>query len=390
MKDFKIYLYLAFALLTVYLVAEYNKPTPINWAPTLYYRDKVPFGTYVVYHQLNHIFPGANVIKTNTSIYKALSDTAETQGNYLIIADAIKINKADYDQLVKYMAAGNSVFMASFNYDGFLADTLKLSVSFESAKGNSKLNFTSRALTRSGGYTFKKDISNQYFDSFDTAKAVVICKNNYNHSSYLSFKFGKGNLYVSTNPELFTNYSLLTPQGADYAEKALSYLPITQNVYWDEHQNGDIAGDESLFRVFFTSPALQWAYYLSLAGILIFVLFEVKRRQRIIPVIEPLANSTLEFVTVVGQVYYEKRDNANITHKKITYFLEYLRENFQLKTSTLDTEFVERLTAKTGISAEFATELVNALKLYNGQTYIADKELIHLNHLIEQFYIKSR
>jgi hypothetical protein len=43
MKDFKIYIIIASVLLGIYLVAEYNKPKPTNWSPTLFYGDKIPF-----------------------------------------------------------------------------------------------------------------------------------------------------------------------------------------------------------------------------------------------------------------------------------------------------------------------------------------------------------
>ncbi len=52
MKDFKLYLSVAIVLLIVYLVAQYNKPAPINWQPTLYYKDKIPFGSYILYKEL--------------------------------------------------------------------------------------------------------------------------------------------------------------------------------------------------------------------------------------------------------------------------------------------------------------------------------------------------
>ena len=104
-------------------------------------------------------------------------------------------------------------------------------------------------------------------------------------------------------------------------------------------------------RVFFSHASLQWAYYISLFGMVIFVLYEMKRRQRIIPVIEPLKNSTVEFVNVVGQVYYEQRNNMNIAQKKILFFLEHLRTKYYLKTNPLDQEFIERLSQKTGIEA---------------------------------------
>jgi len=389
MKDFKIYLSIAVAIMVIYMVAQYNKPTPVNWAPTLYYNDKIPFGTYILYHQLNQLFPGSNVIKTDASVYNTFRDTSTMPGNYIIIAKTVDINKDDFNELLKYIKAGNSVFISCFDFKGFLTDTLKLSQGYEISKENSKLNFTSDQLKQPSGYAFTRDITTQYFSSFDTAKATVIGKNNNGRSTYLSFKFGKGSLYLCANPSIFSNYSLLTKEGADYAAKALSYLPVTQNIYWDEFQNGDIPEDESPMRVFFNHPSLQWAWYLSLFGMLVFVIFEIKRRQRIIPVIEPLRNSTLDFVKVVGQVYYEKRNNTNIAHKKILYLFAHLRDEYQIKTNKLDNEFVEKLTAKLGIEAAFAREFVNFIQYISVQNYISDHELIELNKLIEKLYIQS-
>ena len=116
----------------------------------------------------------------------------------------------------------------------------------------------------------------------------------------------------------------------------------------------------------------------------------MKRRQRIIPVIEPLKNSTVDFVNVVGQVYYEQRDNRNIAEKKILFFLEYLRTRYYLKTTTLDKEFAGRLSHKTGIAFEFAQDLVGNLNYIGSQGPVNDHDLIQLNQLIEQFYTQSK
>ena len=119
---------------------------------------------------------------------------------------------------------------------------------------------------------------------------------------------------------------------------------------------------------------------------LIFVLYEVKRRQRVIPVIEPLANSTLGFVNVVGQVYYEQRNNANIAQKKIIYLLESLREDYRVKTNKLDEEFIGTLNSKLNIDRATATDLVRFIKNIDSQGYVSDGELIELNRLIEKIY----
>ncbi|WP_158825266.1 DUF4350 domain-containing protein [Mucilaginibacter lacusdianchii] len=389
MKDFKLLMLVCFGGLLVYAIAQYNRPPRVNWKPSLYYKDKIPFGTAVLHQQLSQVFPGASVVRTNSPLSKILHNS-QTAGTYLVFANTTEFNKYDYNELVKYLKAGNNVFITTFVWNGFLADTLKLRTRSEFRNGNVDLRFTSPHLQPAKLYHFQHDISNQYFSKFDTAKAVVLGQNRLGHSNYLQLKFGKGSLYLCANPHLFTNYSLLSPQGAEYAAKALSYLPVTNKIYWDQFQNKDIAEDESPLRVIFGNDSLRYAYYIALFTTLIFIIYQMKRRQRVIPVIEPLQNATLDFVNVVGQVYYEQRNNSDITHKKITYLLEHIRTVYNLKTNILNKEFTDALAQKTGISPERATELVMMINYLHNHTKIADNELIKLNQLIEEFYAESR
>ncbi|MFB9842229.1 DUF4350 domain-containing protein [Mucilaginibacter ginsenosidivorans] len=396
MRSLKLIYIVAITLIVVYLVAEYNKPHPTLWKPTLSYNDKIPYGTYIAYRELKQLFPGAEVKGTNRTFYDQFHDTSIVNSNYIIISGDVKFNKYDFRELLKYLEKGNSVFIATNSYPGkftglknVLADTLKIETNLELKSNETSINFTNNKLKRNKDYKFNNGIASGYFSTFDTSRAVVLGKNGSGDPNFISYKFGKGTLFLCANPELFTNYSLLSEQGADYAAKALSYMPVQPVVYWDHFQNGDIEKDMSPLRVFFSNPSLQWAYYLSLGGMLIFILYEMKRRQRIIPIIEPLRNSTVDFVNVVGQVYYEQRNNANIAQKKVVYFLEHLRTVYHLKTNVLDKEFIERLAQKTGIGDTLAGELVMHLHYINGQR-VTDDDLIKLNQLIEQFYIKSR
>jgi hypothetical protein len=389
MKDFKIYISVGTALLLIYLVAQFNRPNPVNWSTTLSYNDKIPYGTYVFYNRLKDLFPGAKVKHTTKSPYDVFTDGNLPGGNYIIIAQNATFSKIDFKQMVKYISAGNSVFISAFSFDGYISDSLKLETGVEYDKKNPTLNFTNPLVKKASGYKFENNISAQYFSKFDTVKATSISQNQYGQSNYLRFKFGKGNLFLFANPQILTNYSLLKPGGDEYPAKALSYLPVTENIYWDLYQNHDVFTDQSPMRVFFSNPGLQWAYYLSLASLLLFVLYEIKRRQRIIPVIEPLKNSTVEFVSVVGKVYYEQRDNSNIAAKKIVYFGEHLRNAFGLKTGSYNNEFVVNLTNKTGVDESLAKDLAAHINYLSHQSRITDHELIVLNQLIEKFYIQS-
>ncbi|MCC8425205.1 DUF4350 domain-containing protein [Mucilaginibacter sp. UR6-11] len=388
MKDFKIYLIAASLLLTIYVVIQFNKPVPVNWAPTLSYADKIPFGTFILYNRLKDLFPGAEVTGTTGSLYNVFSKPLPP-GNYIIIARQLKVSKIDFEQLVKYVQAGNHVFMSGFNWDGFLKQQLKIETGLDGDTDKVHLNFTNPRLNKPRGYIFTNDISRQYFSKFDTAKATVISKNGAGEATFLSYKFGNGTLLLCATPEIFSNYSLLTPQGAEYAALALSYLPPKQHVFWDLYQNHDVLNDQSPVGLFLDNPSLQWAYYLSLFTLFIYIVFEVKRRQRVIPVIEPLKNATIDFVGVVGKVYYEKRDNANIAGKKIRYLLNHLREKYQLKTNKPDDEFIENLIHKTGTDPALARELVSCINYLTQKTKVTDRELIVLNQLIEKFYSQS-
>lgn len=389
MKDLKIYIGIGTALLIVYLVAQFNKPNPVNWAATLAASDKIPYGTYILHNRLKDVFPGAEVVKTNISGYKFFSDATRPAGNYIVVSKGLEFSKADVKAMIAYMKKGNSIFVASENWEDDLSDSLKIRGAYEFKKKNAALNFESPSIKSSNGYKFDKFIGDAYFETFDTTKAVVLGRNANGNANFIRFGFGKGQLLLLANPQLLTNYSLLSPQGADYAAKALSYLPEANYVYWDQFQNHDIPVDQSPLRVFFSYPALRWAYYVALFSLIIFVLYEVKRRQRIIPVVEPLKNSSLEFVTVVGRVYYEQRDNANIARKKISYFMDNVRTTFGLKVISPTDESVAVFAHKTGVDIDFARELLGHINILLPQTRISDHELIVLNRLIDKFYLQS-
>lgn len=394
MKDLKIYLTIAFSLLIVYCVVLYNRPKPVDWSPTYLNTNKIPYGTYIVYHQINDIFPGATIQSSRLPVYNTLVDAEkehwQQSGSYIIIAPKVDIDASDYGQMLSYIKKGNTVFIASFYVSKFLGDTLKIKInsepSFSTAK-KTKLSFTNPLLNPKKTYAFDRQIGNQYFSKFDTAKVVVLGKNQYNHSNFIRYQFGQGYLYLMPSPDYFTNYNLLKPEGSDYAAKAFSYLPTKGEIIWDEYAAaGPEGAGDSPMRVFLSHPELRWAYFIALFSLLFFVLYEIKRRQRIIPVADPLQNTTVEFVNVVGQVYYQQRKNLNIASKKVAFFLEQIRSRYQLKTNIIDTELMETLINKSGADADLVAQIFKNIDLVQSGKQISDKELINLNHLTEQFY----
>ncbi|MFA4867220.1 MAG: DUF4350 domain-containing protein [Pedobacter sp.] len=393
MNGLKRYLIWSAIVMIGYLVAQYYKPKPTNWTATYLKEDKIPFGTYILYQELGKIFPKAEIAPSRLPVYNNLKDNEFVNSNYLFIAGRVNMDKYDYLELVKYMEKGNNVFIAAYELSDFLTDTLNLtmnSVYDYAHKNGTPINFVDPALKGKRDYIFNKGLGDQYFSKVDTIRASALGRNADGEINYVKYTFGKGGLYLLPSPQLLSNYNILNPSGATYISKVLSFLPDAKHVIWDENNTKGTIDDSSVLRVLFNNDNLRWAYYLAISGLLIFVLFEMKRRQRIIPVIEPLKNTSVEFVEVVGKVYYQQRDNRDIAHKKITYFLEHVRSNYRLKTTVLDEEFISDLILKSGINEEIVRKLIEMINRLNGAIVIDDHALIQLHKLIEKFNKQAR
>lgn len=389
MKGYRNYLIVTALLLTAYLVAQYYKPRPIDWTPTYQTKDKNPFGMYVLHQELKALFPDAAVTFSGQRVYNTLKNKHFTNTNYLLCASAIDMDQTDFKELLTYVKRGNNVFIASFYLPKALNKLLKLQTSssfkFEK-KAVESINFTNPALMERKGYVFDRGLGEQYFSRFDTAKVTVLGKDGKGNANFIKYAVGGGSIYLLPNPQLLSNYNLLNPRGADYVAKALSYLPPVKVLIWDEFNTVKQEAQTSVLYIIFKYVHLRWAYYLALIGLLIFVLFEMKRRQRIIPIVAPLKNSSVEFVKTVGKVYYQQRDNNDIARKKISYFLEHIRSAYHLRTTETDAALEEALSIRAGVDIQTINQLFTIIRHVNNHRDVDDYLLINLNDLIEQFY----
>lgn len=389
MSGLKKYIIIGSVLIAAYLIAQYFKPTPTNWTPTYLAEDKIPFGTYILRQRITDVLPSTTVKTVKAVVYNNLTERPTGKSNYFIIGSVVTVDKLDYQQMVKYMEAGNHILIAAYQIRGVLEDTLQLKITSDfnfQSKRKYPINFVNPNVKRELDYYFDKGISGQYFSKLDTVKAIVLGQKQNNNANFIQYKYGKGSLMILPNPQLLTNYSLLREDGADYAAKVFSYLPKAKTLLWDEHFTRKNGNDSSILRVLFKYEQLRWAYYIALLSLIVFVLYEIKRRQRIIPVIERPKNSSVEFVNVVGRVYYQQRNNRDIAEKKITYLLEYIRNKYRLKTIDLNQEFREALINKSGANADLIDDILEQIKYLKDGQMVRDDQLIRLNKNIEEFY----
>ncbi len=407
LKGSKKYIFILSLCFVGLILLQVFAPKPINWTQTFMKKDKIPFGTSALFDALPAIFPGQQINTETFPIYNVLAEEKLSGTNYIIINNAFEPDKLDTREILEFAENGNSVFIAANYFSGKFADTLKIKTdnyfgiaeTFNSDSVNfaqfynpydtAEINFLNIRIKRKRNYVYEKGIENTHFTSFDTTKTILLGNNSNKKINFIKIKWGKGQLFLSTVPEVFSNYLFVNRLNYDYPYKALSYLP-TQKIIWDEHYKaGNIQKDSSL-RVIFNNPALKSAYSVLLISLLLFIIIGVKRKQRIIPVVEPLRNTTLDFVDIVGTLYYQTGNHKNIADKKIMYFLEYVRSAFQIKTNLYDDVFIERVTNLSGIERQKVHDLFYYFADLNVKTSITQQELLKLNRMIEEFHRENR
>ena len=141
----------------------------------------------------------------------------------------------------------------------------------------------------------------------------------------------------------------------------------------------------SPMRFVLNQEPLTWAYYVLICGLLIFVLFKGKREQRIVEVIEPLENTSVEFTKTIADLYFQHKDYSDIIAKKIKYFSETLRAKYFLNTNDITEDLIKKLALKSGNTLEDTQKLMHLVKNLKAKTVHSEADLLALNKQIEEF-----
>jgi hypothetical protein len=387
-----------FLLVVGYGVFEYYRPKPLDWRVTYSNKDKIPFGTQALFRLLPDLLANQKVESLRIPPYNHLKNSKpRTQtSSYLFVNHEFKADLNDQKQLLNYVRNGNTVFISSY----YFADSLMTVLGVKAMEHKPGLkdtaqyvNFVNPHLKTPKGEIFPKDDGRNYFKITDPGKATLLASNEKNEPVFVKVGYGKGNFYLHCLPIAFTNYYLMDSLTNRHAFHALSYLP-RQPAYWDEYQKQGRFGENesSIFRYIASEPALRMAYYLVLVGLIIYVIFAGKRTQRIIPIINPPKNASLEFVKTIGNMYYRKGDHSNLAEKLIQHFKMYIRERFGVTANQqlTEAELERQLIHKSGLPADKTKNLLEEIFYAEKAGRLSADELKSLNKKMEEFYEKTR
>lgn len=404
MKNKYVRIYIVVIVIIIAIVAVlYSKvPKSVNWQPSFEKHKDIPYGTKYTYENLKSIFNQGKITTVNKTIYEQLKDKHEIGKNYIFICNHLELDELDMRSLLNFVADGNNVLIATNEMSYNIQDTLGFyfTVDMEikniiknNVNSTSTINhqFNNPYLGNKVSYPFKDMVYKSNIAIIDTLSFKVIASDQDKKPVFISTKYGEGHLYLHAYPYAFTNYYLLFKNNQEYISKCLSVLPNT-DTYWDEYYKKEHTRKEvsvNPIQFILATPALKWAWYLMLFSLLLYVAFRVKRQQRIIPILKPYENSSLQFIKTIGRLYYNKGDHQDLIKKQISYWLEYIRTKLYINTAKLDKQFIESVAEKSGLPIHTIEEIIYMIsEMRNGQA--SKKEVVRLYEKLEYFYTHSK
>jgi len=372
----------------------------INWEESFNEKSNTPYGLSVFYKELPTLFKEKKILTVYHMPHSYLransKDTLKrhkAKGNFIIIGNSNYLYAEAVYELLDFVEKGNTLFISDYNYPETLSDTLNVNIDYVF---NEKDSISELSLKHDhfNSFNIDKNDGDYYFENLEQTNYTTLGYSEIEEKrvNFIKIKRGEGNIYLHLQPKAFTNYNLLKENRYEYVEGLISYLP-NENIYFDSYSKiynsyNDDVEKESNLSWFLQQRAFRWAWYFALLLTLIFIIFNAKRKQRIIKIVKPLQNTTVAFVKTISNLYFETQDHKNLVYKKIIYFLEKVRKDYNIDTHELNDEFIKKLASKSGKKVEEIKKLINYINWLRSKNEFFEENLIKLNKYIEAFYSK--
>ena len=404
-KTLKIYLFVYAILIAVMIVIDRTIQKPLDWSPSYYLDGKKPLDLYVLNQEIDDLF-NDTVIRYSKNPYEyfqqqdSLNSKQET---YLFINSSVYVDKALSNKILDVVKEGSTLVIVSDGFGPHFADTLGIGCKYASYDNpltlplgtddgpSLKLEFT-REMWADKVYSYSPVFGQYAFVQADTAISTALgymtLPDESKYINFMEFRFGKGKIIMHNQPVVFSNYSLLSNEEPlqEYAERVLSYLPEQPVVWFVGSQLHSKGAGGSPLSVIFRYPSLRMTWLIFLYGLVLFVFFTAKRKQRVVPIVKPLKNTTVEFAQTIGNLYFQEADISDIAHKKIIYFWDRVRSRYNIDTQLPEDTLIQRLHFRSGKERALIEEIVTLIAKINDRNRCDREELIQLSTLMDRFW----
>ncbi len=386
-KTLKLYGILLIIILVVLALLQLSKKDITDWRKNFDPNSKTPFGLYIFDQETRNIFKN-KLSSEIQSPYEYYNHHKGKKPHNIVVVQKF-LDDESWTKVIGEVSNGSDLMLITEDIYGVLIDTLKIT-------SPTTINFEESNVLYFTDQKFQKD--SLVIDKLPSRKGYSIIgkegeilgftkadKKN-KDANFVKYRFGKGNIYIHTEPLFITNYYLLHQGGKAYAENTFSYLQDRETIWFKD--NSEFVSS-SIMRFVLSKPALKYAWWLLFGGLLLFVIFNAKRKQRVVPVIEPLQNKSVEFVKSIGNLYLQEGDFHDMMAKKAQYFLHRVRLDLLIETQDLDEVFTRRLHLKTGASFDEIKEAVDLItRGMDPYANVMREDLTRMNVLLDKILAK--
>lgn len=399
----RFWFFVAGFLVFVFLL-EWNAPSKFVWEPTFNHYDKQPFGCAVFDSLMENSVPAGYEVTKKTIAQLEREGYGKKPHAFLIQTVSFRPSATDIRSLDRLLKAGNKVFIATSDIEpDSLYPDLQVDINgqnvfspmeVKASIANQSIPYDTLVFSRQLPYQGKE----YHVYSAMTGNSVAVEGNVTCDTLVISWvseeesdstegpwvprvvkiKRGKGELFVSCDPLLMTNYGILDTQINGLIFRLMSQfrgLPIIRTEAYGPETEYET---DTPLRFWLQNEPLRWAIYLTLGGLLLFCIFYARRRQRVIPVVEEPANRSLEFVKLIGTLYHQKHINRDLLQKKYSYFGETLRRMTMIDVEDVESrkENIAQIAIRTGMpEAEVRMILDRVNRYLQGNDELKDAAL---------------
>jgi hypothetical protein len=387
-----------------------------KWKKTYDIHKVQPFGCELIFNHLTELFPNSTITKNTQKIfnkerhshldktiitpsgftmpndwtedYEEATNQTIKQNNYeanWVLVGTSSFDEQDIYALFHELEEGKKLIIASNNFSVKLLKNT-FDISSDKASNNKK---------QLAVYLNNKEYLLDYIPNYKHIKAnnfgKSLLKTKKGHSLIERFTVGTGELIICTEAVLFTNYNLLTRNNRKIMEHCFSGFDDKDIVWFNNYKSSDYSPktkkkrekSPSYLDFINDNPALQAAFYLLLLGGIIYAMLGIKRKQRLIPLVQLPINTTIKFVTMVGQLYRDNGSHEELATKKIIFFADWLREHFHLHGEVFTQDVFALISERSGVNQTRMTEVLRLIQLIKNSDSITKQTLLDLNERIE-------
>ena len=395
-RNYLIFLGVVVLIMSLTVFSPSNRKRDWQW--TFDPESKQPYGLYIFGKELKHFFTKKVIQESYYTPYEYLSVKEEKEEPYNYIFTVGSIDKVSLRKLLAEVERGSQVLFLNSFYS--LTDSLEIKTEDKYRAEDLQMQLNSPSFDKKVPIELKqtflgvnyftdlhknrdKALGYMYFYEEGKTKRELRKKINFVEVSH-----GKGKLYIHAGPPIaFTNYYLKKdPKVRDYAATILSYLPKDRSTVWFATPTQDRVSSSDALLFIMSQPQLRIAWWLLLLGFLLYLLFKGKRQQRIIPVIEKPKNTTVEFAQSVSSLYYQEGNATDMVQKKITYFLDQVRQRYYMDTQQINEDFAQKLYNKSGKDKTLVENIVQTIVHFRQTQQAQEETLTQMDKWIDEFW----